>query len=66
MMVVFAGCGKTSNLPSQVFSPHEAGTGLLNAAKAGDPNAVLAVFGPESKATFSGDAVQVRPWLVSL
>src|ERR1700723_4103394 len=60
LMVLFAGCDKTSKPSFTAFSsPDEAGTGLLNAAKAGDPNAVLAIFGPDSKAIiFSGDAVQ--------
>jgi hypothetical protein len=40
-------------------SPDEAASGLLDAAKSGDQNAVLAIFGPESKEIiFSGDAVQ--------
>jgi hypothetical protein len=40
-------------------SPDDAGNGLLDAAKSGDQNAVLAIFGPQSKEIiFSGDAVQ--------
>jgi hypothetical protein len=40
-------------------SPEEAGTALLEAAKSGDRDAVLAIFGTESKdIIFSGDAVQ--------
>jgi hypothetical protein len=60
LMVVFAGCDKTSKPSFTTFSSvDEAGTGLLNAAKGGDPNAVLAIFGPDSKDTIlSGDPVQ--------
>jgi hypothetical protein len=40
-------------------SPDLAGTGLLDAAKSGDQNALLGIFGPESKQLIlSGDAVQ--------
>jgi hypothetical protein len=40
-------------------SPDVAGTGLLDAAKSGDQNALLRIFGPESKELIlSGDAVQ--------
>jgi hypothetical protein len=51
----------TSGKPSlRMFaSPEAAGNGLLEVAKSGDQNAVLAIFGPESKEIiFSGDAVQ--------
>ena len=40
-------------------SPDEAGNALLEAAKSGDQNALLAIFGPGSKEIISsGDAVQ--------
>jgi hypothetical protein len=40
-------------------SPEDASTALMEAAKSGDQNALLAIFGTESKAIiFSGDAVQ--------
>ena len=40
-------------------SPDDAGNALLAAAKSGDQNALLAIFGPDSKEIiFSGDAVQ--------
>ena len=40
-------------------SPEEAGTAVLEAAKSGDQNALLAIFGPEaSQVLFSGDPVQ--------
>lgn len=47
--------------PSTVVfaSPDDAGSALLTAAKAGDQNALLAIFGPDSKELiYSGDAVQ--------
>jgi hypothetical protein len=58
--LLFAGCSKTAAPSHQTFrSPDDAGNGLLTAAKSGDPNAVIAVFGPDSKdIIFSGDPVQ--------
>ncbi|HZV86783.1 MAG TPA: DUF2950 domain-containing protein [Candidatus Binatus sp.] len=60
LIIPFVGCGKSDKPSFRVFaSPYDAGNGLLDAAKSGDQNAVLAVFGPESKEIiFSGDAVQ--------
>jgi hypothetical protein len=60
LIIPLASCGKSDKPSYRVFaSPDEAGSGLLDAAKSGDQNAVLAVFGPESKEViFSGDAVQ--------
>jgi hypothetical protein len=54
------GCGKADKPAISVFaSPDEAGSGLLAAAKSGDQNAVLGIFGPDSKEIiFSGDPVQ--------
>jgi Protein of unknown function (DUF2950) len=44
---------------STFASPEEAGKALVEAAKSGDENAVLAVFGPGSKEIiYSGDATQ--------
>jgi Protein of unknown function (DUF2950) len=44
---------------STFASPEEAGKALVEAAKSGDENAVLAVFGPDSKEIiYSGDATQ--------
>src|SRR5580693_1958329 len=60
LIIVLAACN-SSNKPSfRVFaSPEDASTALMEAAKSGDPNALLAIFGTESKAIiFSGDAVQ--------
>jgi hypothetical protein len=60
LIIPFVGCGKSDKPSFRVFaSPDDAGNGLLDAAKSGDQNAVLAVFGPESKEIIlSGDAVQ--------
>ena len=66
LIILIAACSKSekpsvSEKPSfKVFaSPDDAGNALLEAAKSGDQNAVLAIFGPESKEIiYSGDAVQ--------
>jgi len=60
LIASLAACGK-SNKPSyrEFASPDDAGKGLLEAARSGDQNAVLAIFGPGSKEIISsGDAVQ--------
>lgn len=63
LVVPFAACNKSENpekAPTSVFaSPDDAGNALLAAAKSGDQNALLAIFGPDSKQViYSGDAVQ--------
>jgi Protein of unknown function (DUF2950) len=60
LIIPLAACNKSDKPSFRVFaSPDDAGNGLLEAAKSGDLNAVLAIFGPESKEIiFSGDAVQ--------
>ncbi len=67
LIIVLAACsksGKTSvaaeKPAAKVFaSPENAGNALLEAAKSGDQNAALAIFGPDSKQIiFSGDPVQ--------
>ncbi|MGC2283528.1 MAG: DUF2950 domain-containing protein [Candidatus Acidiferrales bacterium] len=61
IVILFAGCSKSAAKPSyQTFaSPDDASNGLLTAAKSGDPNAVIAVFGPDSKdIVVTGDPVQ--------
>lgn len=65
LMIVLpvAACKKseTPEKPSiSVFaSPDDASNALLTAAKSGDQNALLAIFGPDSKQIiYSGDAVQ--------
>ena len=54
------GCNKSDKSSAQAFpSADEAGDALLQAAKSGDQNALLAVLGPESKELISsGDATQ--------
>jgi hypothetical protein len=60
IVILFAGCSKTAKPAYQTFaSPDDASNGLLTAAKSGDPNAVIAVFGPDSKdIVVTGDPVQ--------
>jgi len=60
LIVLLAACNKSDKPSIKAFaSPEDAGNGLLDAAKSGDQNAVLAIFGPDSKEIiFSGDAVQ--------
>src|SRR5271167_1652964 len=60
LTMALAACNKSQGPSAKTFaSPDDAGNGLLQAAKSGDLNAVLAVFGPDSKEIiFSGDAVQ--------
>ena len=60
-MLWLVSCNKPDAPPPQktFSSPAEAGNALLEAAKAGDTNALLAIFGPDGKAVlFSGDAVR--------
>ena len=60
ILVLFVGCNKAAKPSYQMFaSPDDAGNGLLNAAKSGDANTIIAVFGPDSKdIILSGDPVQ--------
>jgi hypothetical protein len=60
LIVSLAACNKSEKPSVAAFaSPDDAGNGLLQAAKSGDLNAVLAIFGPDSKQIiFSGDPVQ--------
>ena len=60
LIIALVGCNKSNKPPFRVFaSPEDASTALVEAAKSGDQNALLAIFGTESKAIiFSGDAVQ--------
>jgi hypothetical protein len=60
LIIVFAACNNSNKPSFRVFaSPEDASTALIEAAKSGDQNALLAIFGTESKAIiFSGDAVQ--------
>jgi hypothetical protein len=63
LAIPLASCSKSENaetLPAKVFaSPDEASRALLSAAKSGDEEAIVAIFGPDSKELLhSGDAVQ--------
>ena len=60
LMVMFGGCNSTSKPSQATFtSPDDAGNSLLTAAKTGDLNPVLAIFGTDSKDIISsGDPVQ--------
>ena len=60
ILILSVGCNKAAKPSYQVFaSPDDAGNGLLNAAKSGDANTIIAVFGPDSKdIILSGDPVQ--------
>lgn len=53
-------CGKTEKPSVRTFaSSDEAGTALLEAAKSGDQNTLLAIFGPKAKQIlYSGDATE--------
>ena len=64
-LVFFSGCQKHERTPPaeagpQVFaSPEAAGEAVYHAAKNGDSNAMLTIFGPNAKdVVFSGDPVQ--------
>ena len=60
LIICLTGCNKSDQSSAKVFaSPDDAGSVLLQAAKSGDQNALLAIFGQESKdIIFSGDPVQ--------
>jgi hypothetical protein len=60
IVILFAGCSKSAKPSYQTFaSPDDAGNALVTSAKSGDSNAVIAVFGPDSKdIVVTGDPVQ--------
>jgi Protein of unknown function (DUF2950) len=60
LIIPLVACNKSDQASPKAFaSPEDAGNGLLEAAKSGDQNALLAIFGPDSKDTISsGDATQ--------
>jgi Protein of unknown function (DUF2950) len=60
IIIPIASCRKSDKPSISVFaSPDDASNALLATAKSGDQNALLAVFGPDSKEViYSGDAVQ--------
>jgi len=61
-MMLFLGCSKSEPAPAgpKLFAtPEDAGKALYDAAKSGDTNFLLVIFGPEAKDLLvSGDAVQ--------
>jgi hypothetical protein len=60
VIIPLAACKKSEKPSISVFaSPDDAGNALLAAAKSGDENALLAIFGADSREVIhSGDAVQ--------
>jgi Protein of unknown function (DUF2950) len=64
---IFVGCNKsqtTDNGPQAFASPENAGQAIYAAAKNGDSNGLVAIFGPEAKElVFSGDPVQDKAGL---
>jgi hypothetical protein len=60
LIMALAACNKSEKSSFRVFaSPEDAGNALLEAVKSGDQNAILAIFGKDSKDTISsGDPVQ--------
>lgn len=60
LIISLVACNKSEKPLFKTFaSPEEAGNALLEAGKSGDQNALLAIFGPDSKDIISsGDAVQ--------
>ena len=60
LLLCLAACSKSDKPSAKAFaSAEDAGNALLQAAKSGDQNAILAVLGPDSKdVVSSGDAVQ--------
>jgi hypothetical protein len=60
LSISFAACNKSKKPSAKTFaSPDEAGNALVQAAKSGDQNAVIAIFGPDSKEIiYSGDPAQ--------
>src|SRR5947209_7747953 len=60
LIIPLVACNKSDRASSRAFaSPEDAGNGLLEAAKSGDQNALLAIFGPDSKEIISsGDPTQ--------
>ena len=58
VLTVLLSCNKSES-PKTFASPDAAGNALIEAAKSGDQNVVLALFGPNSKEViYSGDATQ--------
>ena len=60
LVIPLASCSKSEQPSLKVFAtPDDAGNALMAAVKSGDQNALLAIFGPDSKAIISSaDSVQ--------
>src|SRR5580692_9131419 len=60
LLIFFTACNRSTTPSFRVFaSANDAGNALLDAAKSGDKNALLAIFGTDAKDLISsGDAVQ--------
>lgn len=60
LIIPLVACNKSDQVSPKAFaSPEDAGNGLLEAAKSGNQDALLAIFGPDSKAVISsGDTTQ--------
>jgi Protein of unknown function (DUF2950) len=67
LLISLVACNKSDKSSVRAFaSADDACNALLEAAKSGDQNEVLAIFGPESKEIiFSGDAVQDKTTLAA-
>jgi hypothetical protein len=70
LIVALVACNKTQNPTSEkavqktFASPEEAGAAFFDAAKSGDQQALLAIFGPDAKEVLlSGDAVKDKDTL---
>ena len=59
LVIALGACSKSDKPSAKLFpSPDDASNAVLTAAKSGDPDALLAVFGPDAKEIISsGDAV---------
>ena len=58
-MAVLLACRSNKSEKTGYATPDDAANALITAAKAGDQNALLAIFGPESKdLLYSGDPVE--------
>jgi len=60
VIISFAACNRSEKVSAKLFvSPEDAGDALQAAAKSGDQNQLLEIFGPDSREIiFSGDPVQ--------
>jgi hypothetical protein len=70
LIALLVACNKSENtasekvVPKTFSSPEDAGAALLDAAKSGNQDALLAIFGPDAKDVFfSGDAVKDKDTL---